>query len=124
MRVQVGDVDVRVRASGLRRFLPWIVPLVLSLAGTIGGAVMGYFRGLAAAGERVAAVEESVRIQGQKRAALEARVVAAEQDLDRAFLVQRDHDKRLPTLERDQARLAERVQALEQQKAIVVRPSN
>lgn len=123
-RVQVGPVDVKWKGSGFRRVFPWLVPVILSAAGTVGGWALGYFRGLAAAGERMAKTEAAIKLQGEKRAALETRVEAVEGDQNTLFKVQRDHDKRLPTAERDLVRLEGRVGAIEKTKPIIVQPSN
>jgi hypothetical protein len=96
VRVQVGDVDVRVGSSVTRKLLPWMAPVLLSLAGTAIGYAKGYFEGLAAAGRRVAAVEEAVRLNAEGDARLETRTTL---EMNRAFVLLKDHDSRIPKLQ-------------------------
>lgn len=84
--------DARVR-GGIRRFAPWLMPLVISALGGLGGGILGYYEGLKRAAARVAALEmqidaekELLRMQGK--------------DVDRLFVLERDHEKRLLTTER------------------------
>ncbi len=91
----VGKLELR---KGLfSKLAPWLVPLALSALGTIGGAILGYYEGLARAGARVAAIEEAARLNAEADARLKTR---SEKELDRAFTVLDDHDRRLPRLER------------------------
>ncbi len=94
--LRVGDVRVRVGSSVTRRLLPWLAPLLLSLAGTALGYAKGYWEGLAAAGRRVAAVEEAVRLNAEGDARLETRTTL---EMNRAFVLLKDHDSRLPKLQ-------------------------
>lgn len=77
----------------------WLVPLLLSAAGTVGGYVVGYVKGLEAAAERIAAIEENVRQQGLKRATLDVRVKQLEDDRNWATSAIRDHDSRVGRVE-------------------------
>jgi hypothetical protein len=104
VHVRVGDVDVRVGASVARRVLPWLVPVLLSVAGTAIGYLKGYVEGLAAAGRRVAAVEEAVRLNAEGDARHETKTTL---ELNRAFVVLDDHDERLPKVERRVGKLEE-----------------
>lgn len=100
-----------------KRLAPWLAALGLSVAGTIGGAVTGYFEGLKAAGRRVAAVEERARLLEEEQArALErdashsrsiealGRALAAEAQSNRTERATRDAkleavEARLPKIE-------------------------
>jgi hypothetical protein len=104
VRVQVGDVDVRVGSSVTRKLIPWLAPVLLSVAGTAIGYAKGYFEGLVAAGRRVAAVEEAVRLNAEGDARHETKTTL---EMNRAFVVLDDHDERLPKVERRVSKLEE-----------------
>lgn len=95
VRVTIPELgfDAKVRGGALKRLGPWLVPLVLSALGTIGGGVLGYFEGLKRAAARVAALELQVD-------AAKELLRQEQKDADRLFAVQQDHDRRLLTVER------------------------
>lgn len=108
--LRVGDVRVRVGSSVARRVLPWLAPVLLSVAGAGLGYVKGYLEGLAAAGRRVAAVEEAVKLNGEDDARRDVRIqaigasLAAEAQSNRAERATRDQklesiEERLPKIE-------------------------
>lgn len=110
VRVQVGDVDVRVGSTVARRVLPWLAPLLLSAVGAAVGYAKGYFEGLAAAGRRVAAVEEAVRLNAEGDARHEKKTTL---EMNRAFVVLDDHDERIPKLERQLGKVEQRTPKIE-----------
>ena len=110
VRVQVGDVDVRVGSSVARRVLPWLAPVLLSVVGAVVGYLKGYFEGLAAAGRRMAAVEEAVKLNGEDDARRDVRTT---KQLNRAFVMLDDHDARIPAVERDLAKHEARLPKVE-----------
>jgi hypothetical protein len=97
VRVEISekDFDVRVRGRSklLHRLGPWLMPALLSGLGWLGGGVLGYYQGLKASAARVAADE--LEIDRVKH-----RLERVEKDDDRGFVVQRDHDVRILTVER------------------------
>ncbi len=110
VRVQVGDVDVRVGSSFARKLLPWLAPLLLTVVGAVLGSAKGYFEGMAAAGRRVAAVEEGLRLNGEGDARLETRT---RKEIDRVFVVVDDHDSRIPKIEKRLDKVEERLPKIE-----------
>ena len=111
LRVEVAGAKFSLKTRILRHLWLWVGPFVLSGLAIPIGYVRGYVRGLNDALEKVARIEQGARTEATKRAALEARVETAEADINRAFMVNRDQDKRLA----DQARLIERA-------ALIVKP--
>jgi hypothetical protein len=110
--VQAGGQRVRVQAGGsiVRKVWPWLAPVVLSIVGAVVGYAKGYFEGLAAAGRRVAAVEEGLRLNGEDDARRATRVTS---DINRAFVVIDDHDARIPKLEKRLNKTEERLPKIE-----------
>lgn len=101
VRVQLGDdVDLRLRGGALRRLAPWLCALGLSLAGTVGGAVGGYFDGLQKARETIAELRETDRLLREEDARARARsdalaaAIAAEAASNRTERATRDRQHR------------------------------
>lgn len=90
----------RASLSLARRVLPWLAPVVLSITGAGVGYAKGYFEGLADAGARMARGEEATKINAESIARVEARITGLAGDRDEAFAMLRDHDVRIPRVER------------------------
>lgn len=60
--------------KGLSVFWRWVAPLLLGAVTTVGGWLYGYAKGLAAAYERVAAIEQRAKTMSERMAAIEASV--------------------------------------------------
>lgn len=93
VRIDEKGFDAKVRGSVFRRLAPWLVPALMSLLGTLGGGVLGYFEGLKRAAARVAALE--LQVDASKELLRQQ-----SKDLDRFFVLARDNDRRLLTVER------------------------
>jgi archaellum component FlaC len=121
--VTIGDTPLPpIRKRHLRALWVWVGPIVVTALTSAYGYVRGYAKGLADAAERLARIEQAAKTEGTKRAALEQRVTVTEDDLNHAFAVNRDQDKKNADEDAAIERLGQRVTELARQKPIVVKP--
>lgn len=77
-RQEKSTLDSLTEIPGIRRglsaFWRWVLPLLLGALTTIGGWLWGYAKGLAAAYERVAAIEQRAKTMSERVAKIEASV--------------------------------------------------
>lgn len=124
--LRTDDFELRLRKGAVRRFWPLVAPVVVSIAGASYGYARGYLAGLTEGYSRIVALEARVKVQGNERIALEARLDERAKTVDAALNhlagVDADHDAKLNRRELDQTNLDRRTTALET-KAISVRPA-
>lgn len=108
-----GMGTLKVHRSLFRRVAPWLAPVVISAAGAGIGYVRAYAAGLVAAAERMAAAEEKLRLEGERRARIEVLAKQASEDLDQAFAVNRAQDERV-------GRIDERLKRVEE--LVIIKP--
>jgi len=122
-QVKSGDVDFRVSKGTWARVRPYVLWLVIPL----GGALLGYYQGLKAAGARMRADEAKVAALASEvaelRATHDAKLDGMAKALAREGVLTADHDKRLNLLEPKHDALDLRVQKIADQKGLTVKPS-
>lgn len=93
--IALPGVDFRLRKSAVPG---WAWVPILAVFSAVGTGVVTYYETLRAAGSRVAALEESVRLQSEKISRLQVQLEAANSALDHAYLINRAQDQRLEAL--------------------------
>lgn len=121
-RVKVGDVDFRVSKGTWARLRPYALWVALPLA----GLVVGYYQGLRGAAERMRANEARVAAIAGELAELRAihdqKLKGLSAGVGRAHVLADDHEARLDRLEPKVELHGSRLNALADQKAIIVKP--
>lgn len=101
VRVEAGEEHVSFRAKLPRWLLKalWVVvgPLVLSVVGFVVGYIKGRIEGLMDQWRELTVTQEQVKDLAQAELRFETRTKS---DLDRAFQLLQDHDRRIPRVER------------------------
>lgn len=121
---KAAGVDVKIGKPFLSKLRGWIVPLlvsaVLSLVGTVSGAVVGYYEGLKRAGWRVSAVEGEL---AELRAVHDTKLKNLSAGLAREGVLTNDHEERLNDLKPRVELVERRITDISKTKAIIVKPS-